>query len=83
MKCKKTQENSRCTEVTCETLVSELKDELCRVTCNIQEEEHLEVDDVHEQTEDEFDMEAIEDCYEGDFIQVKKNSRRNKKESKG
>ena len=40
-------ENSRHIEVMHEMLVSELKDELCRVMCNSQEEECLEVDDTH------------------------------------
>ena len=82
MKCKKTQDNSRFTEVMHETVVSELKDELRRVTHNSQEEAHLEVDDMHEQIEDEFDIEAIEDCYEGDFIQMKEIAEELKKKAK-
>ena len=79
---KKTQDNSRLAEAMCETLVSELKDELYRVTCNSQEEAGLEVDGVHKQVEDEFDVEDTEDAHEGDFIQVKEVTEEFKKKVK-
>ena len=44
-------------EVTYEMLVDELKEELCRVTHNSQDECCLEVEDAKKQIEEEFDME--------------------------
>ena len=65
-----------------EILVSELKNELCRVACDSQEEACFEVDDMYKQIEDAFNIEAIEDCYEWDFIQVKEISEEVKKKAK-
>ena len=72
-----------------EKLVSELKEESCKVTFNSQEEECesqeeacLEVDSMHEIIEDAFNVEAIKDCYEGKFIQVKEIAEELKKKVK-
>ena len=73
VKCEKLQKNSTCIEVMHETLVSELKDEMCRVMYNSKEENYLEVDDMQKQIEENFEMEDTEEFYEGrdKFIQVK------------
>ena len=49
------------------------KKELCRVTCNSQDECCLEVEDMHKQIEEEFEMEDRDKFYEGreKFIQVR------------
>jgi len=57
VKCEKLRENSTKIEAMHETLVSELKDELCRVTHNIEEEGYLEVYCTQKQIEEEFDIE--------------------------
>ena len=88
-KCKMNQENSRFTEAMCETLVSELKEEWFSMMFKIQEEAReskeeacLGTDDKHKRMEDAFDIKAIEDCHEGDFIQGKKISEELKKKVK-
>ena len=44
-------EDSVCTEVTCKMLVDNLKDELCRITCNSRDENCLEVEDTKKNIE--------------------------------
>ena len=60
-------------EVMCTMLVDKLKEELCRVTCNSQDDCYLEVTDMQKQIEREFDVEDREEFYEGreKFIQVR------------
>ena len=67
-----------------EVLVAELKDELCRVTHNSQDEGYLEIDDMQKQIEEEFEMEDREDFYEGrdKFIQVKEIAEEMKKKAR-
>ena len=73
VKYENSQEKSTHIEATHETLVSELKDELCRATCDSPEEHYLEVDDTQKQTEEEFEMEDTEEFHEGreNCVQVK------------
>ena len=61
----KLQEDSAYTEVTHETLVDNLKDELCRVTCNSQDEHYLEVEDVKKNIDKEFYLDVKEEHFEG------------------
>ena len=60
----KLQEDSVCAEVTQDFLVQNLKDELCRVTCNSQDEFCLEVEDMKEKIDKEFCLEIRQECFE-------------------
>ena len=46
-------------------LVEDLKDELCRVMCNSQEECYLEVEDIKNNIGKEFYLEIKEEYFEG------------------
>ena len=58
-------EDSVYTEVMCETLVDNLKDEICRVTHNSRDENYLEVEDVKKNIEKEFYLDVREEYFEG------------------
>ena len=81
---RKVQQNSNHMEAMCEMLVDELKEELCRVTCNSQDECFLEVEDTQKQIEEEFDVEDRDEFYEGleRFIQVREIVKAIKKKAK-
>ena len=67
-----------------ETLVAELKDELCRAACNSKDEGYLEFDDTQKQIEEEFEIEDREEFYEGrdKFAQVKEIAEEMKKKAR-
>ena len=52
------QKKSACIEVRYEVLVDKLKDELCKIICEQQEEAFLEVEDIEKKTNEEFKLDT-------------------------
>ena len=63
-----------CVEVLCEELVEKLKNKVCSVVWMTQEEAHLEVEDTREEIDNEFSLDAREQCL--------KKAKKRKKENK-
>ena len=61
----KLQEDDVCTEAIHEMLVDNLKQELCRVTPNSQDECYLEVEDIKNNIDKEFYLDIKEEHFEG------------------
>ena len=61
----KLKEDSVYTKVMCETLVDNLKDEICRVMCNSKNDYYLKVEDIMKNIEKEFYLDVREENFEG------------------